>query len=203
MDRIFHKVDQNSDEWFDLRLGKITSSNFGTIMANDGKAFGEPAKKYAMRVVIEAMTGNRLETFKDKNMERGNELEPLAREQYQDDTMNELKDGGFMEFDRFGDSIDGLINKNGGLEIKCVLYNTHFKRILKGEYDTSYQWQIAGHIWLHELEWVDFVSYCPEFPTKNNLYIFKVNRDEEMIIRLEKRLNDFVELVDEYKQKLN
>ena len=44
MDRIFHNVDQNTDAWFDLRLVKITSSNFGTIMANDGKAFGEPAK---------------------------------------------------------------------------------------------------------------------------------------------------------------
>ena len=203
MDRIFHDVSQNSDEWFSLRMGKITSSNFGTIMANDGKAFGEPAKKYAMRTVIEEITQTNLETYKDKNMERGNELEPLAREQYQDDTMTEVKDGGFLEFGRFGDSIDGLIGDKGGIEIKCVLYNTHFKRFLDGGYNTSYQWQIAGHIWLHELDWVDFVSYCPEFPTKNNLYIFRVNRDDSMIEKLEKRLNNFVELVDEYKQKLS
>ena len=34
---IWHDVEQNGEEWDALRLGKATASNFGLIMANDGK----------------------------------------------------------------------------------------------------------------------------------------------------------------------
>ena len=37
----FIDVEQNSDEWFDLRGGRLTSSKLGVIMANFGKSFGE------------------------------------------------------------------------------------------------------------------------------------------------------------------
>lgn len=33
---IWHDVEQNSEEWELLRLGKATASNFGLIMANEG-----------------------------------------------------------------------------------------------------------------------------------------------------------------------
>jgi len=200
--RIFHNVEQNSDEWFNVRLGKITASNFGTIMANYGKAFGEPAKKYAMRTALESVIKTVLPTYKNNNTERGHELEPIAREIYENDTFTEVLQGGFMEFGRFGASSDGLVNPDGSIEIKSVLYNTHFERIINGGFDTSYQWQIHGNIWIYERKWCDFVSYCPEFPYQKNLHIFRVERDEEKIKMLEERLNEFVSLVDTYKEKL-
>ena len=58
-------IEQGSDEWFQLRMGKITASHFGTIMANYGKAFGNPALQYAMRVAIESKTKRSIETFKN------------------------------------------------------------------------------------------------------------------------------------------
>ena len=45
----WHNTIQNSDEWFNLRLGKVTSSNFAKVFANYGKAFGQPAIKYARK----------------------------------------------------------------------------------------------------------------------------------------------------------
>ena len=36
-----------------MRAGRLTSSKLGTVMANLGKAFGEPAKKYAVDIAIE------------------------------------------------------------------------------------------------------------------------------------------------------
>jgi len=202
MDRLFHNVEQNSDSWFDLRLGKVTSSNFGCIMANLGKSFGEPAKRYGQRIAIESVTKKRIETYTNSNMDRGNELEPYAVYKYQEETGSKIEPGGFMEYGRFGDSADGLVNKDGCVEIKSVLYNTHFDRIIKGGYDTAYQWQIQGHIWIHDRQWCDYVSYCPEFPKSKSLYIHKVMRDDVMIKKLETRLNDFVSLVDEYKDTL-
>ena len=42
----FHDVQQNTDVWMALRCGKATASNFACFMANDGRAFGDPAKRY-------------------------------------------------------------------------------------------------------------------------------------------------------------
>ena len=54
---IWHDVEQNGEEWDALRLGKATASNFGLIMANDGKALGEPAKRYALQLALEQIKG--------------------------------------------------------------------------------------------------------------------------------------------------
>ena len=78
-------IEQNTDEWFDLRLKKSTSSNFAKIMDNFGKSFGEPAKKYAQQKALERVTGVRDESnsYFDKNMQRGNDHEPVASDKYE------------------------------------------------------------------------------------------------------------------------
>lgn len=192
-------VAQNSQEWFDLRLKKITSSHFDTIMANEEKAFGNPAKEYAQKVALEIVTGERDETgsYKNSYMERGSELEPEASYEYELETFRKTTNGGFNDEGRFGDSPDRNVGEKGCSEIKCVIPNVQWKRIKLGGIDGSYKWQICGHIWLGNKEWCDFVSYCPEMNEGKRLYIHRVERDEEMIERLKKRLKDFVELVDE------
>lgn len=194
-------IEQNTEEWFALRRGKVTASNFGAIMANYGKAFGNPALQYAMRVAIEAKTDRTIETFKNEWMERGLELEDEARQMYSDMTFAEVLNGGFCERDRFGASSDGLSGE-GMIEIKCVKYSTHFERLVKGGFDTSYQWQIRGQMYVYDLPWCDFVSYCPDFPLNKQLYIYRVYRDAEEEEKLIARLNDFVKQVDSYIQIL-
>lgn len=82
---IFHDVEQNSEEWFGLRIGKVTTSNFGKFMANYGKAFGEPAKRYAFKIAKEQVTGEKSEedSFTSKHIEEGHEFEPIARREYE------------------------------------------------------------------------------------------------------------------------
>lgn len=196
--RIFRDIDQNTDEWFTCRMGKVTASNFGTIMAHYGKDFGEPAKKYAMKIVLEKETGKRLEGYSNRFMERGIELEPMARTLYEIETCQDVKNGGFMDYGRVGGSADGIVG-NGLIEIKSVIYSTHFQRLYEGGYDSGYQWQIQGNLWLYEKDWCDFVSYCPEFPISKSIYIFRVQRDEEAITKLNKRIAEFFELIDKYK----
>ncbi len=194
---MIHHIEQNTDEWFDMRRGKITASNFGIIMANYGKAFGNPAIQYAQRIAIESKTNVNIETFKNEWMERGVELEADARELYQDLTFTEVYPGGFSEIGRFGASSDGQVEK-GLIEIKSVKYNTHFERLVKGGFDTAYQWQIRGQMWLYDRDWCDFVSYCPDFPHNKELYIYRVERDQEEEKRMIERLNEFADKVDYY-----
>jgi hypothetical protein len=202
---MWRDVEQNTDEWFELRRGKATSSKFGTIMANEGKAFGNPAIEYAQKIALEIVTGERDESgsYSNSFMERGHEFEPVARDEYELETFNTVTNGGFNDCEDLGDSPDGNVGKDGCIEIKCVIPNTHWKRLKKGSFDTAYKWQIHGHIWLGEKQWCDFVSYCPEMPLNKRLYIYRVERDEEMIERMKLRVAEFMELVKENVKLLN
>ncbi len=192
-------VQQNTKEWFDFRVKKVTSSNFSKILANEGKAFGNPAIEYAQKVALEIVTGERDESssFTNAHMQRGSDLEPVASELYEIETLYTVTNGGFNDCGSLGDSPDGNVLDNGCIEIKCVVPNTHWKRLKLGGFDTAYKWQIHGHIWLGEKDWCDFISYCPEMPKEKQLYIFRVERDDEMIERLDVRLKEFLELVNE------
>lgn len=196
---MFVNIRQNTEEWFQLRLGKITSSNFDKIMANEGKAFGPPAIEYAEKVALEIVTGERDESssFKNGYMERGNDLEPVAKELYEIERFCEVSNGGFniSDCEKFGDSPDGNVGKNGCIEIKSVIPKTQWKRIKKGGVDMAYKWQIQGHLLLGKKEWCDFVSYCPEMPENKRLHIERVYPDEDMIERLKQRLTLFHEEV--------
>lgn len=201
MKRKFHSIDQNTEEWFELKQGKITSSNFATIIANYGKAFGNPAIQYAQRVAIEGKTNTTIETFQNEWMEKGIEMEQDAREAYQMATFTDVLPGGFCELGRFGSSSDGLVG-DGLIEIKCPKYSTHFDSLVRGGYDSKYQWQLRGQMWIYDKPWVDFVSYCPDFPLNKQLYIFRVDRDKEQEDHMIARLNEFVTVVDGFKEIL-
>lgn len=197
--RKFHDVEQNSDEWYELRLRRATSSNFDKIYANFGKSFGNPALQYAQKKALERVTGLMDETgFKSALMDRGSELEPIANLMYQEQTFNEVTNGGFMEFGMLGDSNDGNVGDKGCIEIKCVIPNTHWKRILAGGYDTSYKMQIQGHLYIGDKEWCDFVQYCPEFPEHKQLYIHRVYKDDKLQSQLIERLEEFELKVQEF-----
>ncbi|KQC34001.1 hypothetical protein AAU57_12165 [Nonlabens sp. YIK11] len=196
LQRKWHDVIQNSDEWFNLRLKKATSSNFDKICANMGKAFGNPAKEYAEKKALEIVTGQHDEIgYRNKFMERGSELEPLAIERYELETFNSVTNGGFTEYGNYGDSTDGMVGDRGCIEVKSVIPNTQWKNIKRGGSDPSYKWQYQGHLFVSDKDWCDYISYCPEFPPKKQIHIYTIERDMIMQEQLEERLEKFWNLV--------
>ena len=194
---MFFDVQQNTEEWLEMRKGVVTSSSMACIMAHYGKDFGDPAKKLAEQIALERFNNKRIEknSYTSEAMTRGHELEPIARELYELETLQEVKNGGFFTDGRRGDSPDGLIGEDGVLEIKCVEFSSHFKVLKKGGYDTSYKWQIHNHIWTSNRKWCDFVSFCPDFPEEKQIYIFRVERDEEIIKQMKERYEQFEDLI--------
>jgi len=206
---IFHDVMQNSDEWFNLRIGKVTTSKFGVFMANYGKSFGEPAQRYAFKIAKEQVTKERIEeeSYTNIHMQNGHIWEPVAREAYEEETFNTVMNGGFCQHEKYldvGGSPDGLIEKCGGIEIKSVIDWTQRNTIKRGTFDPSYRWQILGNIWLCDLEWLDFVSYGFTYTESKRLFVHRVNRSEyqDEIDMIEPRLNDFQELIEKEKSYL-
>jgi hypothetical protein len=195
---IFHDVPQNSPEWEALRLGKATASCFAKFMANDGKAFGDPAHRYALQLALERSTGRKAEhSFRNDDMERGHEQEPLARLLYEETTFADVQNGGFFDWGEYGDSPDGLVGEDGVIEAKSVIAPVHYANCRRGSFDPSYRWQLVGHLECTRRQWVDFVSYCADYPEGAQLYVFRLHRDEcaDEIQRLQARRADFLALV--------
>lgn len=203
---IFHDIQQNTESWLDLRLGKATASKFGIIMANEGRAFGDPAKDYALQLALELATGKRAEfSFSNDHTERGHEQEPIARELYSEMNFVSVDNGGFFDWLDYGDSPDGLIGNDGVLEVKSVVAKTHYATLRRGNYDPSYKWQLIGHLDCTGRQWVDFASYCSDFPPARQLITYRLHRAEceDEIKRLRERRNDFLQLVQEIRYIVN
>lgn len=196
---MWHDVEQNTDEWFVLRADIPTSSNLNKIMANYGKCFGEPAKKYAVDIALAQIKGfSHSSSYKNEHMERGNAEEPLARMAYEAEYFCEVTNGGIYIENGFGGSPDGLVGNEGLIEIKSAIPSVHFSRIKSQSFDTAYKWQLIGNLYLSGREWIDFISYCSDFPIDKQLYVYRAYYEQftdeyEMI---KQRLIAFNELVE-------
>lgn len=177
-------VIQRSDEWFISRLGKITASRISDVMAKL-KNGNEPAarRKYRAQLVIERLTGEREEGFCSGAMRRGIELEPAARASYEFITGNTVEEIGFVDHPTVamsGASPDGLIGEDGLIEIKCPNTATHLEYLLSGKAPSEYLKQMQWQMECTGRKWCDFVSYDPRMPIDLQLFMVRVDRDEEL-----------------------
>ena len=199
----FYDVDQNSDEWFAMRAGKLTSSKLPTIMANFGKAFGKPAKDYAVNVATEQLTGNPISSgYSNAHMERGHEQEPIARALYELETFSTVTNGGFFDLENIGCSPDGLVDDNGVIEIKSVIPSVHFASLKRQAVDPAYYWQCVGNLLFTGREWIDFISYCANMPEDKQLFIHRLYAKDlsAEFMQVQDRTKQFLAMVAECKQ---
>lgn len=202
----FYDVEQNLDgDWGQLRCGRLTSSKLGCVMANYGKSFGEPAKKYAVNIAIEQVTGVPIPSnFSNAHMERGHEQEPIARGIYEQQTFSDVTNGGFFGNDFVGCSPDGLVGAPGVIEVKSVISGTHFNTIKRGGFDPAYKWQCIGNLKFTGRDWIDFVSYCAEFPEDKQLFVYRGYKENyvEEFGMIGQRIEEFKILVDSTKETI-
>lgn len=199
---VFHDVTQNSEEWDALRVGKITSSNNACIMANAPNGFGEPAKKHALKLALERVTGFKSgESFSNSHTARGHRQEPEARSLYEDINICTVKPGGFFCNGYFGGSPDGLVMDDGLVEIMSVISPIHYDNFRRDKWCPTKHWQMVGNLECTGRAWIDFVSYCPEFPEHNRIVIRRMTTAQvadDMAI-LKERRHKFNELVEKIK----
>lgn len=202
----FHDVEQNSDEWFLLRSGKITGSAMSKAMANFGKSFGEPAKKYAVNIAIEQITGASVsqDLYSNDHMDRGHEEEPLARMMYEDQFFSEVTNGGFFDLGDIGCSPDGMVGSDGLIEIKSAIPSVHYARIARQSYDPAYKWQIIGNLKFTDRNWIDFISYCSWFPEGKKLYVHRSYESDFVseFKMIDDRIGEFRELIKKTKETI-
>lgn len=197
-------VQQNTDEWLDMRIAKVTGSAMPKIMANFGKAFGEPAKKLAVTLAVESVTGKRSlnDEYSNPHMERGHEQEPVALQLYSDQEFVDVLPGGFFDAGRVGCSPDGLVDDTGMAEVKSVVSHIHLANIKRADVDPAYKWQVWFNVLTAKREWIDFISYCADFPDVTKLFVHRVYAEDlkEVAKDMKSRLNQFFELIEQNKR---
>ena len=182
--------DQGGPEWFQVKLGVPSSSNFSKIMA---KGKGLTRKSYLNQLAGEILTGKIQESYSSAAMKRGTELEPFARVEYEFITGNNVKQVGFVKDKGVGCSPDGLIGKPGGLEIKCPKPSTHIETVISDVIPTKHRPQMQGCMMVTGRKWWDFCSYCPDISDKYQyIFIKRMARDELYIKELQHEINLFL-----------
>lgn len=200
-------VEQNTPEWFQLRAGRFGGSSIGTIMANYGKAFGTPAHKLAVKIALEQLRGEPIESlYSNAHMERGHEQEPIARQLYEIEYFCDVTNGGYFIGDGYtGVSPDGLVGKNGSVEIKSVIASVQFDTVKRGKHDPAYKWQLPFDLKVSRREWIDYISFCSEFPKGKRLFVERLYADDlkDKFEMIDKRVAEFTALINEKKKVID
>jgi hypothetical protein len=197
---------QGSDDWLQLRVGKITASRFKDARDRNkpakGETIGKPSSKcvgYAAQVAVERIAGRPIDkTFQSWQMKEGQEQEPAARNAYDVETGSVVQEVGAIatDDDLFLYSPDGLIGSDGLLEIKTLLSPETILRVVGGGDLSDYMDQCCGGLWLTGRQWIDLVLWAPALESIGRaLTIHRIKRDESAIEALEADLIAFAAMV--------
>lgn len=193
--------EQGTEEWLTARLGIPTATGIKNIVTPSGqKSTGWTS--YLAELVAESIEG-RSESIKTLDMQRGNELEPIARMAYEFETGNDVVQVGGVYLNAEKEmmiSPDGLIpNLKKGLEIKCPKMKTHIKYLLEGGVPNEYTIQVQIALWVTGYQTWDFMSYCPEY-TKQPFYLYTAERNPVLMDAFDKYIPDFIRTLKAYKE---
>jgi hypothetical protein len=199
---IFDAIEQGTPEWFAIRAGIPTASEFAKLLAR-GRSGGESEgrRKYLNRLAAEIYMGKPAdpEWEGNRHTRRGHELEPEARELYSIATGHAVVQVGFVRNGRKGCSPDGLIlgpdgKPAGAVQIKTLLPHLMVAELLLSETrcPPEHKAQVQGEAWICEIEWVDVMMHCPGLPP----IIHHEPRDRPYIMGLISAHAQFLEELD-------
>lgn len=204
----FIEVPQGTPEWFQARCGKITASCFEEAISvttrNSGaRKVGDmtaAAERYAGDLAIERISGKpHGEPPKAWVLERGHEMEAMARMRYEAKTGAYVTEAGICVDGVYGYSTDGLVDDDGLIEIKAPIDSTKIITMWRTGDVSEYIHQMQGGMWITGRKWCDFIMYVPDLANAGkDMYIQRVMRDDIFIDIMVQKLAKFDATVEEY-----
>lgn len=189
-------IQQGTEEWMALRLGKLTASKVNdAMMAKSAAGY----QNYRAQIICERLTGRPTETFKSAAMDQGTDTEPQARAMYTMTTGQMVQEVAFVEhplISMAGASPDGLVGELGLVEIKCPQPTEHIRVMTGGAIKKAYREQMQWQMACTGREWCDFVSFCPDLPDDLALHIVRIEADGEAILEMEDAVRAFLDDVE-------
>jgi hypothetical protein len=171
-------VEQRSEEWLELRKGKIAGTTLGEIYSKRG---GRKLGFY--QVIAERLA---LDPDEENRMDRGIRLEEEAREEFEKRTKKKVTEVGLCVSDISSDIInspDGLIKNSKGkyteaIEIKCLSPARHLQAVIENKVPVEFESQKIQYFVVNEaLKTLYFVFYDPRVVTRP-YHIIPVHRKD-------------------------
>lgn len=168
---IIHDVEQGTPEWHALRAGIPTASAYSKLVTSQGLDSNQ-LEAYAIHLAAEKFAGKVVDGFGgNAATRRGHEMEPLARAEYQMLNGVLVEEVGFItdSLMRFGCSPDGLVGKDGGIEIKCKTDAHHYNALSyyhqNGSILPEHIAQVQGCMMVTKRKWWDLMFWHPDMPS--------------------------------------
>jgi len=188
-------VQQGTAEWHELRRGKVTASRVADILAKTKTGPSASRQNYLIELALQRTTKTIEPSYTNAAMEWGTQTEPQARVAYEVNTHNFVDQVPFIDHPTikwFGCSPDGLVGKDGLLEIKCPNSATHWEYFKSKEPPKKYFIQMQAQMSVTGAKWCDFVSFDPRMPERSQMLIVNVPRDPEFILYMEAEIQQFL-----------
>lgn len=180
---IIHTFKQRTEEWYKIRLGKFTGSNFHALLSN-----GKMRDKVIFEKTAEHITKySDIELINSADIRRGIELEDEAIFLYEVQFNTKVDSVGFIEIDEFtGCSPDGLVGSDGMVEVKSPRQSVYLETVLTGKIKPEYDTQIQYDLFISDRKWCDFIMYHRKF----GIYVKRIYRNAEKIKTIINALNN-------------
>lgn len=196
---------QQSEQWFKDRLGKVTASRLNDVVSRLKNGDESSARaNYKSQLICERLTGQMRDQFSTPEMRWGSECESFARSAYEVEKGTIIEQIGFVTHPIIamcGASPDGVVG-NGIIEIKCVSTKNHIEILLNQEVPDEYLNQMHWQMACTGKTWCDFVAFDPRLPEQLQMFIKRVERDDDKIKQLEEETVIFLNEIDEKINKL-
>jgi len=224
---VHSKLEQGSNEWFEMRKGKITGSILKNMVHSEkmtlkiakGKEknpvcydnLASIAKKEIMKIigqryiVYDENDTVEFPRIRDDIANRGHAGEAIAKNLYAQRNLELVTEVGFLESEckNYGYSPDGLVGNDGFIEVKTINSGKHLSARLTGIksflIEEDYMPQIMlGFLMNENFKWCDYILYTDSFiDEKDRFSCFRIFRNEEVLAVLRNSINHIVDIIKE------
>lgn len=193
-------MEQRTQDWYQARLGHVTASQMSNVLATIKSGEAASRANYRIQVITERLVGAPTEdAFVSSAMQRGIDLEPVARSVYEAYRGVDVEECGFVQHPSikwFGASPDGLIGDDGLIEIKCPNSQQHIQYWCDQKIPGKYQAQMLAQLACTQRKWCDFVSFDNRMPEDMMLLVIRFEPAKEEIEKIESEVKRFLSEVD-------
>lgn len=191
---------QRSPEWYAARLGRLTGSCAGDMLATIAKGEAATRRNLRLRLVLERLTGKSQENdYVSPAMQTGIEREADAIAAYEALTGDLVRTTGFLAHDTHmaGCSLDGHLGEFAKLvSVKCRQPAAHLAFLKTGTIPADALAQMRHELWMTGAEAHDYFSWNPDFPESLQARVKTITRAEADVLGYEQAALLFLAEID-------